>query len=740
MSVLRIAVLAPIDHPLSYRAKAPVAAGSRVVCPLGSRRVMGVVLGPDETPKTGKLKSIISVLDETPALDRELLGFIEELASYYFAPIGEAVRLALPPIEREAASEIASPSLFAKKIGIARRTQRWAVAIVGDSEAKIPRGQAQLVLSHLRAVGDAPIRSLEARWPTAGSICKRLDQLGLVRIEERELAFETNLGAPVASDTPPSLTKAQDAARARLTRAIENDGGTFLLHGVTGSGKTEVYLNAIASAKAQSRGSIVLVPEIALTPQLVSRFRARFGDELAVLHSELPARERLAMWTDLRSGRVNVVIGARSALFAPVEKLGLIVVDEEHDSSFKQEDGVRYNARDMAILRARRARGVCVLGSATPSLESEHLVTKAKAERLVLPSRAREQTLPKVQLVDLRRMGPGPTGDRRLSIPMHRAIEKTLAAGEQTILFLNRRGFAPSVLCDTCGKTLECPSCAVALTFHKRGKLICHYCEYESLMPKACPKCDATSLTLDGLGTEKLEETLCKAFPAARIGRLDRDVGGGRKGEAIIEKVRSGELDILVGTQMVTKGHDLPNVTLVGVINADAALSIPDFRATERGFQLMVQVAGRAGRGDLPGQVLVQTYDPEHPALTFAQTHDVNGFIARELKDRKELGYPPYSRLVLLRVDAVDEDIAKETCARVAAIARRAAEKATALQVIGPAPAPLTRLRGRYRFRVLLRSVERRALRYGVACVLAARSELPRAARLAIDVDPVQLL
>jgi primosomal protein N' (replication factor Y) len=740
MSIVRVAVLAPIDHPLSYRASANLEPGTRVVCPLGSRRVMGVVLGPDDAPPEGNLKSIVSVLDEVPALDGELLGFIEQLATYYFAPIGEAVKLALPPVEREAAMAIARPTLLAKKGGVARLTERWVVPLVCESGARPPRGQAQLLLSHLRAVGEAPVRVLEGKWPSARSLCKRLDDLGLLRVEERDVAVKPNHGAAVEADTPPELTRAQGSACERLAAAIGGGGHTFLLHGVTGSGKTEVYLQAIAAAKAQGLGSIVLVPEIALTPQLVSRFRARFGDELAVVHSMLPVRERLHMWNALRSGKVNVVIGARSALFAPVARLGLIVVDEEHDSSFKQEDGVRYNGRDMAILRAHRAHGVCVLGSATPSLESEFMVTSGKAERLVLPSRAREQTLPKVQLVDLRRMGAGPTGDRRLSIPLHRAIERTLAAGEQTILFLNRRGFAPTVLCETCGKTLECPSCSVALTFHKRGKLVCHYCEYESLMPKACPKCSAPSLMLDGLGTEKLEETLRGAFPAARIGRLDRDVGAGKKGEAIIEKVRSGELDILVGTQMVTKGHDLPNVTLVGVINADAALSIPDFRATERGFQLMVQVAGRAGRGDLPGQVLVQTYNPAHPALTFMQSHDVTGFIARELADRRELGYPPFSRLVLLRVDAVDESIAREACARVAEIARRAGEQATALQVIGPAPAPLERLRGRYRFRVLLRSTERRALRYAVGCVQANRAHLPRAARLSIDVDPVQLL
>jgi primosomal protein N' (replication factor Y) len=396
----------------------------------------------------------------------------------------------------------------------------------------------------------------------------------------------------------------------------------------------------------------------------------------------------------------------------------------------------------MAILRAHRLGGVVLLGSATPSLETEQLTRSGRAVKLLLPGRARAQAMPTVECVDLRRMGAGPTGDKRLSLPLFRAVEETLAHKEQVILFLNRRGFAPSVRCKACGELAACPSCSVALTFHKRGggTLACHYCGFTCHATPACSKCGAAGLFLEGIGTEKLEETLSAAFPTARVARLDRDVASGRGVEAIMARVRAGEVDILVGTQMVTKGHDLPNVTLVGVINADAALSIPDFRAAERGFQLLVQVAGRAGRGDASqrARVLLQTYDPEQPALVFAMKHDVDGFIEHELVNRAELGYPPYSRIALVRVEAVLEQDARQSAARLGEAARLVG--AAGVDVLGPAPAPLARLRNRFRFRLMLRGKDRRALRQVLAALEAARAGLPSKVRVAFDIDPVQLL
>jgi primosomal protein N' (replication factor Y) len=550
---------------------------------------------------------------------------------------------------------------------------------------------------------------------------------------------------PVARDVPPVLTASQARATEAIGDAIQSARAqSFLVFGVSGSGKTEIYLRAIDACLRVGKGALVLVPEIALTPQLVGRFRARFGDDVGVIHSGLKEKERHLMWRRLRSGAVQVAIGARSALFAPVQKLGLVVVDEEHDGSFKQEEGARYHARDMAILRAHRAGAVAVLGSATPSVETEVLCRLGKLTKLELPERAHAAAvLPAIELVDLKRVGPGPSGHPLLSLPLHRAIDRTLAAREQIILFLNRRGFAPSVICGGCGTIVRCKQCSVALTFHrgKGGRLLCHYCDFSAPLPESCPDCSAKKLELEGLGTEKLEMAIAAAFPAANVARLDRDVAAGAKAEDVLERVRSGEVDILVGTQMVTKGHDLPRVTLVGVINADAALSMPDYRAAERAFQILVQVAGRAGRSDRPGTVIIQTRDPDHPAIVFASRHDVRGFLAREIADREELDYPPFARWAMIRVDGPDEARTLSSAARVAAAATGTRTVLSGeVEVRGPRPAPLARLQGRYRFQVLLRSKERRPLRATLFALLPLREQLGAGVRMVIDIDPVKMM
>jgi len=433
-----------------------------------------------------------------------------------------------------------------------------------------------------------------------------------------------------------------------------------------------------------------------------------------------------------------VVVGARSALFAPVQNLKLICVDEEHDSSYKQEEGVRYNARDMALLRALRTAAVCVLGSATPSLASEAAVLSGKLTRLKLPERAHARaSLPRVEILDLKRFGPGPSGDALLSLPLHRALEENLAAGGQTILFLNRRGFAPSLLCGSCGAIVQCPNCSVALTLHRaRGmRLECHYCDLQLKVVNQCPDCHGTPMLEEGLGTEKVEELLGLYLPTARVARLDRDVASGQKGEHILERMRRREIDILVGTQMVTKGHDLPEVTLVGVLNADAALSLPDFRAAERTFQLLVQVAGRAGRAEKKGRVLIQTRNPEHPAIAFAAQHDVRAFIEHELASRQEVGYPPFSHVALVRFDGLNESNVQKEAARIALIAEQSSPD---VEILGPAKAPLARLRNRYRYRFLVRSRTRIAVRQALLAVARAASH--RGVRVSIDVDPMSLL
>ncbi|HLK41442.1 MAG TPA: primosomal protein N' [Polyangiaceae bacterium] len=748
MLLADVALPVPIGHAFSYLVPealgAAVRAGARVICPFGGRRLVGVVLALRDAEPPRGAKPLARLVDGEPAVPPDLLAFLQDLATYYFAPIGEVVRLALPPIDRGTADALGQgPTLFGRTRGVSPRHVRWVMATSAVEGPGALRGQAAAVLAHVRAVGAAPVALLEGQWKSARAAVKRLTQLGLVTVEDRVAPSPPPFASPATRDAPHDATPAQSAAIATIVAALrEARSATFLLQGVTGSGKTEVYLRAIAAARELRRGAIVLVPEIALTPQLVARFRARFGDDVAVLHSGLTSRERHAMWTRLRAGGVDVAIGARSALFAPVERLGLVVVDEEHDPSFKQEEGVRYHARDMAIWRAHRAGGVTVLGSATPSLESEQLARSGRATKIRLPDRARSQPLPRVELVDLRRIAPGPTGDRRISLPLFRAIEETLRAREQVILFLNRRGFAPSVRCTSCGQPVVCAACSVALTFHKGTSSVrCHYCDYDAPLGAACSKCGEAAFELEGTGTEKLEETMAAAFPEARVARLDRDVAAGKKVEAILARVRKREVDILVGTQMVTKGHDLPDVTLVGVVNADAALSIPDFRAGERAFQLLVQVAGRAGRGDAPGRVIVQTWDPAQEAVALAARHDVDAFLERELANRRELGYPPLSRSALVRVDAADEQEARHACEQLSRVAREAsAARGGQVDVLGPAAAPIARIRSRWRFRVMLRARERPPLRETLAAVDRARPNLARDVRASIDVDPVQLL
>ncbi|HVU52134.1 MAG TPA: primosomal protein N', partial [Polyangia bacterium] len=563
---------------------------------------------------------------------------------------------------------------------------------------------------------------------------------GLCRVERRPVARAAPAAGVAASTF--TLTEAQRHAVETLTAALARGFSTFVLHGVTGSGKTEVYLRVIAEARAAGRGALVLVPEIALTPQLAARFRARFGEDVAVLHSALPAGERLAAWRRLRAGEVGIAVGARSAVFAPVQALGVVVVDEEHDPSFKQEEGVRYHARDIAVVRAQRAGAVAILGSATPSLETAHNARRGRFTLLPLPGRATARSLPSVEIVDLKRSPLGPDGV--LSARLSEGIAAALAQREQVILFLNRRGFSSVVRCRECGDIVKCDDCSVSMTFHQgRGRLVCHYCGSTKPVPRRCGRCESVKLDKLGIGTERVEAVVRERFPDARVARLDRDTaatfgaGGESRGlQGIIRGMNAGEIDVLIGTQMVTKGHDFAGVTLVGVLLPDQGIDMPDFRAAERTFQLLEQVAGRAGRGDRPGHVILQTYKPEHIAVTSAQKHDYEGFVRSELEDRKEIDYPPFSRTILLRVDASSEGEAQRAAAEV--LARARAEVGEAIRLQGPAPAPIPRIRGRYRYRVWLSGHDRAALM--AAARAAAGVKLGGDARLVVDVDPQSVL
>ncbi len=766
-----VAVPLPIRGALTYAVPAGMARhvgpGVRVIVPVHGKRLVGYVLGVSERAPVGvpaeAIKPIFHLVEADPVFPDDLLRFLREAADYYLHPVGEVLRAAAPAIDRRQGDDdptvAGTPGALAKGGSAAKRRAslkaRWQrvheetyVKLAPGVAASPPklRGDKQAqIFSILAARAEVSMSELRQHVKTAKSVVDGLCERGVTELEVREVPDDPFFGAPVPRDTPPALTDAQRDAVDAITSAVEHhERAAFMLYGVTGSGKTEVYLRAMDAAQRKGKGALLLLPEIALTPQLVSRYRARFGDNLAVLHSGLGDADRHGMWKKLHRGECHVAIGARSAVFAPVRDLGLIIVDEEHDPSFKQDDHFRYNGRDLALLRAHRLGVPCVLGSATPSVESYHAAQEGRYRLLHLPGRATSAPMPDIQVVDLKRVGPkGPTGHELLSLPLVRAIDATLNRSEQAILFLNRRGFAPSVRCAACDQAIECPSCSVALVMHRReGTLRCHYCDFHVPFTNTCIVCGGSDVTLLGVGTEKLETAIVNSFPRARVGRLDRDVASGSGAEEVLDKLRRGDIDILVGTQMVTKGHDIPRVTLVGVLNADAALAFPDFRAVERTFQLLAQVSGRAGRRDLHGHVVIQTWQPEHPVLIRARTHDYEGFYQDEVAARAELGYPPFGRLAALRFDGVEEEQVRASAARVEAVLRAMPEvNAGTVKVLGPAPAPIERLRNRFRMQCLLRAAERPPLRRALTRIVElADAQVREGVRVAIDVDPMHML
>lgn len=624
------------------------------------------------------------------------------------------------------------------------REELWAERIVGASPPifKAREAAREELWTALETAGGA-LRLAGA--PTKlRAAARKLEESGHLRLVSRPLSPEAAAMSALSGAKMPVLNAHQEAALAALLEAASPGAGfrPFMLKGVTGSGKTEVYLRLIAAVRAQGRGALILVPEISLTPQLSARFRARFGDDVAVLHSGLPPTERRAAWRRLRAGEVGIALGARSAVFAPVQRLGVVVVDEEHDPSFKQDEGLRYSGRDLALVRAQRMSAVAVLGSATPSLETFRQAELGRYARLELPTRANPaaaaRPLPPVEIVDLRREPP--LADGLFSRRLLQAVRETVARREQVILFLNRRGFAPLVLCRACGKSLRCRQCAVAMTFHRgRGVLACHYCGDSWPMPPRCPVCQAPRLEQLGTGTERAESVVREYLPEARVARLDRDTAGGGRSDGLeraLAKVERGEIDVLVGTQMVTKGHDFSGVTLVGVLLPDQGMNLPDFRASERTFQLLEQVAGRAGRGERPGRVLIQTYAPDHPSIAALPTHDYEGFARAELARRREAGYPPFSRLVAVRLDGPDAGQVERAANAIAAAASD--PRFAGVRVRGPAEAPIALLRGQSRWQVWLAAEDRAAL---ATCARAvAALEHPSGVRVVVDVDPHSVL
>lgn len=732
---VEVALAKPVRREFTYAVDPSlvdqVAPGVRVSVPFGRRREVGVVVGVAKECDlpASRVRRIHEVLDKEPVVGQDLLDLTRWLADYYVCAWGEALAAVLPAaLKREGEQRRVTMLRPAEGIGTAELEQ-----LDGKSDK-----QFRLLRTLLGASGPLLRSEVLKRLGLSVSPASSLVRKGWVIEEKVELEVDSLTGG--ADDgsrvRPEKLSADQEVAVAAMEVALHDEkGGTFLLHGVTGSGKTEVYLRTIEKALKLGQGAIVLVPEIALTPQTVGWFASRFG-QVAVMHSRLTDRQRLQMWRRVQSGELRVVVGARSAIFAPVQNLGVIVVDEEHEPSFKQGSTPRYHARDVAVVRAKRCGSVCILGSATPSLESYENARRGRYQLLTLASRVTAKGLPEVAIVDMK----GEKGNPMISHVLRDRIVEALGRKEQSILFLNRRGFSPTLWCGQCYEVVRCKQCDVAMTYHRgHGRIVCHSCCEEQVPPKDCPSCTAPGLKFLGHGSEKVEVVLAKTFPEARIARMDSDTMLRREDyEDTLSAFGRGEIDILVGTQMIAKGLDFPRVTVVGVISADGALHLPDLRASERTFQLLAQVAGRAGRADLPGRIVIQTHAPEHPAIQHASRHDFLSFAEEELALRKELAYPPYGRLLRIILEDPDPKIVEQAAGEFAA-ALNATLKDTA-QTLGPMPAPMAMIRGRHRHHILIKGpLDGDA--FGIARNLLVHMMDGRTRpRITIDVDPVQML
>ena len=717
-------IAVPINQNKTFHYAVPdalvpsLAVGSRVLVPFGSRRVIGTVTGfPESTGREG-LKKVIEVLGER--LSPELMQLARWMSDYYLHPLGLCIETMVPR------------ALATAKV----RKQRSLRLLDGDHDMDRVRGPKQSEL--LFRLRDRQMIPFEELGAYSAATIRALVGRGMAEVVEEDAVPEAGI-KEFTPDRPPELMPGQAEVVREIGGAVAADAfAVFLLHGVTGSGKTEVYLRAISLLQGTGKGSIVLVPEIALTPQLLGRFRSRFGGRVAVLHSGLTDRERADDYRRIGAGLVEVVIGARSAVFAPFPSLGLVVVDEEHEHSYKQDDGLRYHARDVAVMRAKLQGAVCVLGSATPSLESAHNARTGKYRALTIADRVDHRPMPLVEIVDRKSMPQAPV----LSPALASAVQQRLAKKEQTLLLLNRRGFSSVLICSDCGNALRCPSCSVSLTFHKSvGRLKCHYCDFQRTPPETCPVCGGAGLKPLGAGTQKIEEEIGALFPGARIARMDSDTTRGRDAyDRLLGRVDRGEIDILLGTQMIAKGHDFPAVTLVGAVDADVGLNLPDFRSSEKTFQLITQAAGRAGRREAAGEVIIQTMNPAHYALRHSRTHDYDGFYREEIAYRIELGYPPVRRAVKIEVKSGQERTAAEA-AKAARDRIRVLLTGKETTLLGPAPSPIARVRSKYRFQMLLLSPKRETLRMlALEARKAVEDTFGSKVQVIVDVDPVNLM
>ncbi|MGE5700251.1 MAG: primosomal protein N' [Deltaproteobacteria bacterium] len=734
---VEVAVPLPIDHTFTYLVprgeEGRAGIGVRVLVPFGPRRVTGLIVSHvDGSALSGReAKPVLDFLDEEPYVTGRHLAFLTAAARECLAPIGEMLRAALPRglPRREAPS--------------APRTETYFRPAQGASGSPLTPKQRQ-VAAAVAAAGELSASDLSGLVPGGADAARRMAAKGILSASVREKPV--GLSAAHLPDVSGEIvpTPSQEAALAKIGVALASGKfSAFVLHGITGSGKTEVYLRAIEQVRLTGRQAVFLVPEIALTPQLLGRVKSRFGDGVAVLHSGLSPAERAAQWRKVRAGEVFLSIGARSAVFSPFPAPGLFIIDEEHDSAYKQEDGIRYQARDLALMRGKLEGSVVLLGSATPSAESVQMARTGAATLLSLPERIGGRELPEIKIVDLKGRASMRGADRYFSPELEEAVEEALSRGEKAMLFLNRRGYAPAVTCLDCGETVRCRNCRVSLTFHRQhDALLCHYCNARAPAPDKCAACGGHKIAQVGIGTERLLAWAAKRWKDARVARLDSDVSR-RKGAygEILARMQAGDVDILVGTQMIAKGHDFPEVTLVGVLLADLSLSFPDFRSAERTFQILTQVAGRAGRGDRPGKVIVQTLSPDHVCIRMASMHDFAGFMAEELAARESLGYPPFGRMLLLRLWGSKADKVREA-AEEAAAALEGPVSAAGVLLLGPAPSPIPLVKRKHRYQILLKMPARFPVGDFFPALLRPLREVVRkhGVRMDADVDPYNMM
>lgn len=793
----------PLDQPFTYSligdARFTAQVGCRVLVPFQQRKLSGTILRLHDSTPGYKVRPIEKLLELEPIFDEKLIALGMWVARYYLAPVGEVFRIMAPlggEIKRnkifsltDAGRDLARQSLLGivdatdpalvvlkslderpMSIEALRRRAAEAPRLVAEfqrkglirveeeaherdplrahatklnveglgleSAEKLPKWERELLAYLHLHPGAHPLDGLEELVKNASQSARSLARRGLVKLTPRMSAIR------MAADRPPhALNPSQQAAFDAMAKAIASGTyAAFLLQGVTGSGKTEVYLRAIEATLSVGRSALLMVPEIALTPQVAGQFALRFGDQVAILHSAFGESERAEYWRRIRRGEARVVVGTRSAVFAPMPDLGLIIVDEEHDGSYKQEETPRYNGRDVAVVRAQQIGATVVLGSATPSLETRYNADREKYRRLLLPDRIERRPMPAVEIVDLRQEFLETKKNSLFSRRMIEAVKEKLALGEQTMLMMNRRGFSSFVACRSCGYKVECVNCSVTLTFHRKDRrLLCHYCGYSEKVPQLCVKCESEHIQFIGSGSEKIEEELREAFPEARIARMDRDTINSKGDyEQILNGFREGSFDILVGTQMIAKGHDIPNVTLVGIVNADIGLGMPDFRAAERTFQLLTQAAGRAGRGGLPGTVILQTINPEHYAVRFSAVQDYELFYAKELHFRKVMRYPPFASLANIVFRSERQEEALRMSGEIGELLK---EEKEGVRILGPAEAPVPRVNKEFRYQMLIKAAQRKRLSGILDRVrqLALERNWPATA-LVIDVDPLNLL